>query len=86
MRKAAGILMMIGGLLGGSLLVGILHELHIYGALISLPAILAGIGGVMALKRVHYKWALTGAICSLLFPFFGIPAIILLLKRKGEFD
>ena len=40
----------------------------------------------MALKSVHYRWALAGAICSTLFPLFGIPAVILLVKRKGEFS
>jgi hypothetical protein len=85
MRVTAGILTIIGGFIGSSLLLEILHELHIYGMLIYLPLILAGVGGAMALRRVHYKWALAGAICSLLFPFFGIPAIILLVKSKGDF-
>lgn len=85
MRITAGILMIIGGLIGGSLWIGILHDLHIYGMLTYLPVILAGVGGAMALRRVHWRWALTGAICSLLFPIFGIPAIILLIKSKGEF-
>ena len=48
--------------------------------------LLAIVGGIMALKRVHCGWALAGAICSLTFPFTGIPAIILLVKRKGEFQ
>ena len=86
MRKAAGILTIIGGFIGGTFLTIILHELHVYGALIYMPGLLAVIGGVMALRRVHYKWALAGAICSLTFPFTGIPALILLVKSKGEFD
>lgn len=48
--------------------------------------VVAAIGGVMALQRKHYKWALGGAICSILFPFLGIPAVILLVRRKGEFE
>jgi len=85
MRISAGILMIMGGIIGGSLLIQILHELHVYGMLIYLPLFVAVIGGIMALKRVHYNWALAGAICSILFPFFGIPAVILLIKRKDEF-
>lgn len=86
MRIIAGILMIVGGFIGGSLLGGILHGLHIYGALIYLPAILAAIGGYYTLKRERWNWALTGAICSLLFPITGIPAVILLIKSKGEFQ
>jgi len=86
MRIAAGILTITGGFIGGSLLIAILHELHVHVVLASLPLFVAMIGGIMALKRVHYRWALAGAICSILFPFFGIPAVILLVKRKGEFS
>ena len=86
MRIAAGILTLLGGLIGGSLFIAILHGLGVYGMLLSLPLIIATIGGIMTLKRVHYGWALAGAICSILFPFFGIPAVILLVKRKGEFE
>jgi len=51
-----------------------------------LPLALVVIGGYHALKRKRWRWALTGAICSLLFPFTGIPAVILLIKSKGEFE
>jgi len=85
MRIAAGILMIIGGFIGGSLWVGILHSMGTYGVIIYLPALLAVIGGIMALKRVHWRWALVGAICSLLFPIFGIPAVILIVVSKGQF-
>ena len=110
MRTAAGILTIIGGLIGGSIWLTIVREL-IYdfartlaplnpsqsaeiavplGLLITLigllPLGLATIGGVFALKRIHWRWALAGAICSLLFPLFGIPAVILLIKTKGEFE
>jgi len=86
MRIAAGILTILGGLIGGTGLITILNELHVYGLLLYLPLIIAGIGGACALKRIHYGWALAGAICSILFPFFGIPALILLVKSKGEFQ
>jgi len=85
MRIAAGILTLIGGLIGGSLFIGILRASGVYGVLLILPLMIATIGGIMALKRVNYGWALAGAICSLLFPPCGIPAVILLVKRKGEF-
>ena len=106
MRTAAGILMIIGGIIGGSLWSAISGELLsgflqtftiadplrisvILGFPVAcirlLPLGLAVMGGVFALKRIHWKWALAGAICSLLFPFFGIPAVILLIKSKGEF-
>jgi len=86
MRIAAGILTIIGGFIGGTLWTTIIHELGVYGVVVYIPILLAVIGGVMALRRVHWRWALAGATCSLLFPFTGIPAIILLVKRKGEFD
>lgn len=92
MRKTAGILIIIGGFLGGTLWFSISgylvpDTLGFIGILVRfLPAFLAVIGGYYTLKRKHWRWALAGAICSLLFPFFGIPAIILLVKSKGEFD
>jgi len=85
MRIAAGILTIIGGLIGGIFFTEIFHELGVYGALIYMPMLLAVIGGVMALRRAHWGWALAGAICSLTFPFTGIPAVILLVKSKGDF-
>jgi len=92
MRVAAGILTIVGGFLGGTLWFSISGWIvpdtwGFLGILIRiLPVLLAGIGGIYILKRTKWKWALTGAICSLLFPFFGIPAMILLIKSKGEFD
>ena len=77
--------MIASGLLGGSLWSAVASELGVTRLVALLPAFLAVIGGYYALKRTHWNWALAGAICSLLFPFFGIPAIILLVKRKGEF-
>jgi hypothetical protein len=90
MRIAAGILMIIGGFLGGSFWFGI-SEWFLPSGFLSmlirlLPVFLAVIGGIFALKRTRWGWALTGAICSLLLPFTGIPALILLIKSKSEFE
>jgi len=86
MRIAAGILTIIGGFIGGSLLITILSELHVSRVLSSIPLFVAVIGGIMALRRENYGLALAGAICSILFPVFGIPALILLVKRRREFE
>jgi len=86
MRIAAGILTIVGGFIGGSLLITILTELHVSRVLSSIPLFVAVIGGIMALRRENYGLALAGAICSILFPFFGIPAVILLVKRRREFE
>jgi len=63
---------------------------NILGSLLTLigylPMGLAVLGGIYTLKRQHWGLALTGAICSLLFPFFGIPALILIVKSKGDFS
>jgi len=92
MRKTAGVLMIISGLLGGSLWFSISgwlvpDTLGFIGILVRfLPVFLTVIGGIYTLKGTHWRWALAGAICSLLFPFTGIPAVILLIKSKDEFE
>jgi len=81
MRITAGILMIIGGIIGGSFWQEFIPRI--------IPILLGFIavwGGICALRRKSWGWALAGAICSILFPFFGIPAVILLVKRKGEFQ
>ncbi len=86
MRIAAGILTIIGGFTVGFVATPILAEL--LGAdsrLLFLPAFFSVMGGIYILRRRRYTWALTGAVCSLLFPVFGIPAIILLVKSKKDF-
>src|SRR5271157_2700317 len=42
-------------------------------------------GGIYALMRKPRSWVLAGAICSLIIPIFGIPALIILATRKSEF-
>lgn len=86
MRIAAGILTIVGGFVGGSLLMAILTELHFSRLLSSIPLLVAVIGGIMTLRRENYGLALAGAICSILFPVFGIPAVILLVKSRREFE
>ena len=88
MRIVAGILMILS-MFGGSIWISSLHALHIYGipvVLVVLALSLAVMGGIAALRRKNYTLAFIGAICSLLFPPFGIPALILLLRRKNEFE
>ncbi len=91
MRIAAGILMILGGFGGAVLWITFLQPLDLAGFFfIQIFFILLGIfslyGGMYTLRRVRWGWALAGAICSLNNPIFGIPAIILLLKSKGEFQ
>lgn len=85
MRTLAGILTIFGGIIGGSILATILHDFGIYGILIYIPLFLAVIGGIMALRKQYYPLALIGAICSVAFPLFGIPAVILLLIKRQDF-
>ena len=101
MRKAAGILIIIGGLIGGTLFTAVLNDLGVHGVLTFVPMLLAAIGGVMALRRVHWGWAIAGAVCSvfmiiwlavvvhplsLIHSLWGILAVVFLIKRKYEFD
>jgi len=105
MRIIAGILTILGGLIGGTLwralVLGLVNpgvtspieqaaeRAVSVGLLVTMitfpPLLIALIGGYYILKRKSWGWALAGAICSILFPFFGIPAVILLVKRKSEF-
>ena len=56
------------------------------GAIGIILAVFAIIGGVFALRRTHWGWALTGSIIStvLFFPT-GIPAIVFTVLSRGEF-
>lgn len=86
MRKAAGMLMIFGGLAGSTFWVVFLNLQSAYGFLFTLALMVAVTGGYYTLRKKRWGWALAGAICSLIFPIFGIPAIILLVKSKGEFQ
>jgi hypothetical protein len=49
--------------------------------------IIAIIGGVYALQRRIWGLALAGSICScMVFPFFGLPSIIITALAKDEFN
>lgn len=88
MRVSAGVLMILS-VFGG---LPWMYGLVIYGYVmfvfpVFVAMFLAGTGASATLKRKHYTLAFAGAICSLmLLPIFGIPALILLLKRKREFE
>ena len=94
MRKAAGILTIIGGVAGiaigafvaaGGAWALIEAMAGIGGGLIGL-GVVALIGGIYTLKGKMWGLALAGAICAL-FPLVGpgVLAIIFLALRKGEF-
>jgi hypothetical protein len=94
----AGILSIVGGILGivfggfavtGGSIAGMLTGfawMAGVGAGLIVLGIIALIGGIMALKRKTWGFALTGAICSL-FPMIplGVLAIIFVAMGKREF-
>ena len=66
---------------------------QIISSIIALPfvvvliGIIAIIGGVYALQRRIWGFALAGAICScIVFPFFGLPSIIITALARDEFN
>jgi len=66
---------------------------QIISSIIALPfvvvfiGIVAIIGGVYALQRRIWGLALAGAICScVVFPFFGLPSIIITALARDEFN
>src|SRR4030042_4248835 len=58
----------------------------IIGLFFTLVGVLAIVGGVLALKRKHWGWALAGSIAGTIVFFpCGVPAIIFVAMGKGEF-
>ncbi len=57
-----------------------------FGVFLAAVAVLAIVGGIFALKRKHWGWALAGAIGSA-FAFFpcGVAAIVFVSMAKPEF-
>ena len=62
----------------------------VYGAIgliLCLMGILAIVGGAFAIRKVHWGWALAGAISgAAVFFFTGIAAVVLVSLGKGEFS
>ncbi len=90
MRITAGILMIVGGFGSAILWIAFLQPLDLAGFIFlqiffTLLGMLSLYGGIYTLRSDHWRWALAGAICSLNNPILGVPALILLLKSKGEF-
>ena len=80
MRIAAGILMILSGIIGGSFWQEFLPWI--------IPILLGSTavwGGICAFQRKSWNWVLAGAISSMFVPFFGIPALIFILLKKGDF-
>jgi len=77
----------VGMILGWIGLGGALTAIRIFIAVAVILAILAIVGGVYALRRRGWGWALAGSICVLISPFFalGIICIILVVQAKSEF-
>ena len=97
MRKAGGILTIIGGIImvaGGTFATGIPWALippatapaGVVGGFIAL-GVFTLIGGIYALRRRRWGLALAGAICAT-FPAapVGVPAIIFISITKREFE
>ncbi len=58
----------------------------IFSALALLPSILAIAGGISALMKKSWRWALAGAIAaSISFYFTGIAAVVLVAMSRAEF-
>ena len=56
-------------------------------ALVTIIGIAAIIGGVYALQRRIWAFALAGSILScMVFPIFGLPAIIITVIARDEFS
>ena len=48
--------------------------------------ILPIVGGIYALKRKKWRWALAGSIASLPNVLLGITAVLYIVKSKNEFE
>jgi hypothetical protein len=56
--------------------------------LVYVCSILGILGGLIAMTRVSYPFAVLGAACSIVGPafFFGIPGLVLIAQSSKEFD
>jgi hypothetical protein len=84
------VLAVVGGILGTIVGVVVPFIGGAVGGLFAIPLILgivAIIGGVYALKRRSWGFALAGSICAFFCVWFlAIPAIIFVILGKGEFS
>ena len=78
-----GVLSIIAGVIG--LMIGITNPGSPLGWFAALVGIVAIVGGVYAIKRRLWGFALAGAICSLVAFPLGVPAVILIARSKAEF-
>ena len=82
-----GVLSIIAGVI--ELMIGFASSFAISGNpvgwFMALLGIVAIVGGVFAIKRRLWGFALAGAICSLVTLLLGIPAVILIVLSKAEF-
>ena len=59
----------------------------IIGLIIAIPAVVAVIAGAGAIKRRRWGLAIAGCVCAMLyFNVLGIPALVLLILAKEEFN
>jgi lysylphosphatidylglycerol synthetase-like protein (DUF2156 family) len=84
---AGGVLSIVAG--GINVVLGLGITLHRHNGLwliLLVPGAVAILGGLYALDRKHYGWALAGAICALvtIWPF-GVLAIILMALSRKKF-
>jgi hypothetical protein len=64
-----------------------LSLLLVLGIIVALPGLIAVIGGISALKRRRWGLTLAGSIGAMLyFTALGIPALVLLILSKKEFE
>ncbi len=70
---------------------GEITNVNVSGLLLILPGILISlldiIGGLFALRRKRWVWALTGSVCAVIGPTpLGIIAIVLIILSRNEFS
>jgi uncharacterized membrane protein HdeD (DUF308 family) len=59
----------------------------VIGIVVILLSVVPVVGGIFALNRKHWGWALAGGICgNLVFPFSGIPALVFICLGRDEFQ
>ncbi len=79
----------IGWLVRGAVGFGTSGAIEIPIARVAIPlfaiGVVAVIGGISAIRRRNWRWALAGSVCAVVFFPLGLPAIVLLSLSKTEF-